>query len=96
VEVGKFEIVCNLEEFHILTTLFDDLFCEGGLVNQSCNRSIHRTHRRIGQGLSGVLLSRHARKLIQQVNMVEDVEEHLEELYQEECLVDEWGDSLVV
>ena len=94
-EVGEFEIVCNLEEFHIRTTLFDDLFCEGGLVNQSCNRGIHR-RRRIGQGLSGVLLSRRARKLIHQVNKVEDVEEHLEELYQEECLVDEWGDSLVV
>ena len=94
-EVGEFEIVCNLEEFHIRTWLFDDLFCEGTLINQSCNRSIH-LRRRIVQVLSGVLLSRHARKLIHQVNMVEDVEEHLEELYQEECLVHKWGDSLVV
>ena len=42
------------------------------------------------------MLSRDARKLIQNVNVVEDVKEHLEEFKQEERLVDEWFDTLEI
>ena len=42
------------------------------------------------------MLSRDARKLIQNVNVVEDVKEHLEEFKQEERLVDEWCDTLEI
>ncbi len=92
-KVSKFEIVSNLEEVDMHSRFFDGLFCEGGLINQTSSRSIRR---RTVQRLSVVLLNRHAGKLIDKVNMVEDVEEHLEELYQEEYLIDERCDSLVI
>jgi hypothetical protein len=95
VEVSEFEIVCNLELVQIHARIFDCVILECGLINQTHNSSIGSRH--IGQvGLSGVLLSRDAGKLIQNVNVVEDVEEHLEEFKQEERLVDEWCDTLEI
>ena len=83
-EVSEFEIVSNLEVANLHASFLDDcLFCQGGLLCQTRSlrlRSI-RCHR--GHTLAGVLLIWHACKLIDKVDMVEDVEEHLEELYQE-------------